>query len=157
VDFSSLSTCFSDREMHIRISVDNFTVKFLLSFFLQNCLDLNSFRVVFLPTLKYSFRRWITDYRSVAPAFNEHKVKLVNCQSRHFFAEYGNTFFQNNGILHILSLSSEIQEHAGDNSVSTFTRAYLMHCVRNQFFRHIRGLQPCTLVAWTDEDDPKEV
>jgi len=55
VDFSSLSTFFSDGGMHIRISVDNFTVKFLLSFLLQNCLDLNSFLVVFLPTLKLQF------------------------------------------------------------------------------------------------------
>ena len=32
-----------------------------------------------------------------------------------------------------------------------------MHCVRNQFFRDRKGLQPSALVAWTREDDQKEV
>ena len=56
VDFSSLSTFFSDRGLHIRISVYNFNLQFLLSFLSQNYLDFKAFTcyTVFFPCCVYA-------------------------------------------------------------------------------------------------------
>ena len=56
VDFSSLSTFFCDRVLHIRIFVYYFIRQFLLSFLPQNCLDFKAFTscTVFFPCCVYA-------------------------------------------------------------------------------------------------------